>query len=70
MQHYKLVGEFFLEHLKQEGLKALGRSPEEKVKGHSGAIYRYKYKYWYRTSRCYTSNMKALDIVLPDKKIF
>jgi len=45
-------------HNKQEGPKALGRSPEKKVKGHSGAIYRgplmLSTKYWYRTSRwCY-----------------
>jgi len=26
--------------MKQEGPMALGRSPEEKVKSHSGAIYR------------------------------
>jgi len=35
--------------------RALGRSPEEKVKGHSGAIYRgpliMSTKYWQRTSR-------------------
>jgi len=54
--------------------RALGRSPEEKVKGHSGAIYRgplmLSTKYWWRTSRwCYTSNMKALGLVVSDKKI-
>jgi len=55
--------------------RALGRSPEDKVKGYSGAIYRgplmLSTKYWNRTSRwCYTSNIKALGLVLLDKKIF
>ena len=52
--------------------RALGRSPEENIKGHSGAIYRgtlmLSTKYWQRTSRwCYTSNMKALGLVVSDK---
>jgi len=54
---------------------SFGRSPEKKVKGHSGAIYRgplmLSTKYWKRTSRwCYTSNMKALGLLVSDKKIF
>ena len=56
-------------NLKQEG--PLRRSPEEKVKGHSGAVYRGPLMlstiYWKRTSRwCYTSNMKALGLVVSD----
>jgi len=47
----------------------------KRSKGHSGAIYRgplmLSTKYWSRTSRwCYTSNIKALGLVLSDKKIF
>jgi len=49
--------------------RALCRPPEEKVKGHSGAIYKgplmLSTKYWSRKS-----NMKALALVLSDKNIF
>jgi len=50
---------------KQEGPKGPGCSPEEKVKGYSGAIYRgplmLSTKYWKRTSRwCYTLHSPRL----------
>jgi len=62
-------------NINKRAQKALGRSPEEKVKGHSGAIYKgplmLSTKYWQRISRwCYTSNIKALGLVVSDKKIF
>ena len=61
--------------LNKRAQRGLDRSPEEKIKGHSGAIYSgplmLSTKNWYRTSRwCYTSNMKALGLVVSDKKIF
>jgi len=57
---YKLKSQLFyadLSNLNTRAQRALGRSPEEKVKGYSRAIYRGPPnigKYWWRTSRwCY-----------------
>jgi len=44
-----------VESINKRAKRALGRSPEDKVKGYSGAIYRgplmLSTKYWKRTSR-------------------
>ena len=52
--------------------RALGRSPEEKVKGHSGANNREPQGHNSNNfgRGCYILNMKALGLVVPDKKIF
>ena len=64
---------FGLFHHNKRAQRALGRSPEKKGQGE--AIYRgplmLSTKYWYRTSRwCFIPNLKALGLVVSDKKIF
>jgi len=48
-------------HLNKKAQRALGRSPEEKVKGHSEAIYRGP------LDDAIYPNMKALGLVVSDK---